>query len=471
MKVLIAGSGKTAKEILRRLGESWSVTLIDISDDRLTLLKQQFKQVDKTVLGDASSLVTLKEAEFVDQDFVVAITNRDDVNLEICRLAREREIINVAALVNDSVNLTEFERLGVRTICWSYMAAREIELYLESPHLFLTTTGRGKGEIMEIGVSPYAPVVGRQIRDLRAANWLIASVYREGELIIPHADTVIRPNDRITIVGHTDLYAAIAHLFKYEEPSFPLAYGQNILAAIEDVKSFKMVLPEAYYLTKNTRAQKIILLVPKAQKEIIFKEVQEIGESIELEIREFQEKLKDEIVLTSYRESIGCVLIPPASPGILTRVFSQFIPISLAHKLASPLLIPRNTHPYKRILVPYNATQRSALALEISIDIAKLTGADISVVVVFEPDVIGGEVSKDWSEKALNHAREITQIYKFPIKEMKLEGNPVKEVVKLTRDFDLLVLGSTTQEVPFLKPHVGELLIEKSPCSVMVIAH
>jgi nucleotide-binding universal stress UspA family protein len=324
---------------------------------------------------------------------------------------------------------------------------------------------------MEIAVSPYAPVVGRQIRDLRATNWLIASVYREGELIIPHADTLIHPNDRITIVGHTDLYAAIAHLFKYEEPSFPLAYGQNILAAIEDIKSFKMILPEAYYLVKNTRAQRIILLVPKPQKETIAEEVRVIGEPIEPEIREFQEKLKDEIILTSYRESIGCVLVPPTSPGILTRIFSQFIPIVLAHKLASPLLIPRNTHPYKRILVPYNATQRSALALEISIDIARQTGADISVVVVSEPDVIRGEVSKDWSEKALNHAREIAQIYKFPVKEIKLEGNPVREVITLTKDVDLLVLGSTTQEVPFLKPHVGELLIEKSPCSVMVIAH
>jgi len=119
MKVLIVGSGKTAREILRRLGESWSVTLIDIIQDRLILLQQQFNQVDKTVLGDASSLVTLKEADFVNQDFVVAITNRDDINLEVCRLARDSNITNVAALVNDSVNLTEFEKLGVRTICWS----------------------------------------------------------------------------------------------------------------------------------------------------------------------------------------------------------------------------------------------------------------------------------------------------------------------------------------------------------------
>jgi trk system potassium uptake protein TrkA len=471
MKVLIAGSGKTAREILRRLGESWSVTLIDIIPDRLNLLRQQFKQVDRTVLGDASSLVTLKEADFKDQNFVVAITNRDDVNLEVCRLAKERRIKNIAALVNDSFNLKEFEKLGVRTICWSYMAAREIELYLESPRLFLTTTGKGKGEIMEIKVSHYAPVINKKIREFRAANWLIATIYREGELIIPHADTVIQPNDRITVVGHTDLYPAIAHLFKYEEPSFPLAYGQNILAAIEDPDSFKKILPEAFYLVKNTKAQKVILLVPKAIEESILKETQELGEPFELEIRQFQEKLKEVLILTSHKESIGCVLVPPSSPGILSRVLGQIIPISLAHKLASPLLVLRGTYPYNRVLVPYNATQRSALALKIAIDIAKQVDADISVIAVSEPTVIRGEESRDWAEKALDHAREIAQIHKFPIKEIQLEGNPVKEVTKLAKDCDLLVLGSTTQDVPFLKPHIGELLIEKSPCSAMVVAY
>jgi len=93
------------------------------------------------------------------------------------------------------------------------------------------------------------------------------------------------------------------------------------------------------------------------------------------------------------------------------------------------------------------------------------------VVVVLEPTFIRGEESSGWAEDVLDHAREIAQIHKFPIKEIKLEGNPVKEVTKLAENYDLLILGSTTQNVPFLKPHIGELLIEKSPCSVMVVTY
>ena len=128
MKVLIAGAGKVTREILRRLGETWQVTLVDITPDRLLHLEKDFPQVVKTVLGDASSSLVLREAGLTESHFVVAATNRDDVNLEVCRQARERGPENIVAMVNDSSNLPAFEDLGIRVVCWSYLAAREIQL-------------------------------------------------------------------------------------------------------------------------------------------------------------------------------------------------------------------------------------------------------------------------------------------------------------------------------------------------------
>jgi trk system potassium uptake protein TrkA len=470
MKVLIAGAGKIAREILRRMGEAWCVTLVDVIPERLGVLKTASRRVTKTVLGDASSTITLRGADLEEHDFVVAATNRDDVNLEVSRLAKNAGIKNIIALANDSVNRKKMEELGVRTICWSDLAAKEVELYLESPRLFVTTIGDGKGEIMEIEVSRNASVVGKKIRELRARNWHIAAVYRKGSLIIPYGDTVIEACDRITIIGHTDLYQAIAQLFGCEEPSFPLVYGQNILAMIEDGESLRKILPEAFYLVKNTRAQKVILLIPKEQEKTLLEEIQNIEEPVELDIRRVEEKMADVVAPITHHESIGCVLIPPPSPGILSRIFSPDMVTPLAHKLFSPLLIARGTRPYKEILVPYNATQKSGLALEVAIDIAKQVDANISVAVVSEPMFVKGEESGDWVARALDHAREIAQIHKFSVTEIQCCGNPVKEVVKLAEKSDLMILGSTTRDVPFLKPHIGESLIEKSACSVMVVA-
>lgn len=469
MKVLITGAGKTARAILRRLGEAWLITSVDIVPDRLKSLKTKFEQVITTIVGDASSPVTLEDANLEYHDFVVAVTNRDKINLEVARRARKKGVKNVVALVNDSLNLAEFESLGVRTICSTDLAAKEIQLYLESPRLFVTTIGGGKGEIMEIEVSRNASVVDKEIMELGARNWHIAAIYRDGTLIIPHGHTRIRADDRITIIGYSDLYQAIAHLFKYEEPLFPLGYGQNILTAIEDIESFQKILPEACYLVKNTRAQKVILLVSKDQEETILKEVQKVEEPVQMEVKSIEEKMDDALAPITHHQSIGCVLIPPQSPGILNRILHPGTVVPLAHKLASPLLIPKGSQPYKRILVPYNATTRSARALEISIDMAKQVDAEVSVVVVSEPTFVSGEESKGWVAKALDHAREIAQIYKFQVKEIQCDGNPVKEVVNLAKNYDLMALGSTTRNVPFLKPHIGELLVEKSPCSVMVV--
>jgi Trk K+ transport system NAD-binding subunit/nucleotide-binding universal stress UspA family protein len=469
MKVLIAGSGRTAREILSRMRETWSVTLVDTEGERLELLQKTFRQVKETITGDASSLIILTEAGMKDADFVVAITDRDDVNYEISRLAKEMGTGYIVALVNDSRNLKKFEEIDVRAVCGPFLVGQVIQLYMENPRLFVTTIGEGKGEIMEVDVSRIAPVVGKRVEELGAKNWLIGAIYRGDELIIPDKETVIQAGDRVTIVGHTDLYQAIFHLFKLDQPSFPLKYGLNALAYIEGKPDIARILPEAVYLVKHTNAQKVVIFAPEEMKEEALGGAQELEEAPKIEFRKITGKTEEALVSASNEESVGCVLIPPHEPGFLKALFGQDRVISLALRLGSPLLLPRNSYPYRRILVPYNATKTSALALEIAHDIARQVDGKISVVIVTEPAFIRGDEPERWTELAKDHAREIAGIYRIPIELVTPEGNTVKEVVKLAADHDLVILGSTTENVPFLKPHVGQLIAERSPCSVMVV--
>ncbi len=471
MKVLIAGSGRTAREILARMRETWSVTLVDIEGERLNLLQKTFRQVKKTLTGDASSIITLTEAGMKDADFVVAITGRDDVNFEISRLAKEFGAGNIVALVNDSRNLTKFQEIDVRAVCGPFLVGQVIQLYMENPRLFVTTIGEGRGEIMEIEVSLMAPAVGKRIGELGAKDWLIGAIYREDELIIPDRETVILPGDRVTVVGHTDLYQAIFHLFKLDQPSFPLQYGLNALAFAEGIPDIEKILPEAAYLVKNTNAQKVIIFAPEELEEEALPRARGLEEALEIGFRKVSGKTEEALVAASNEESVGCVLIPPRETGFLRTLFGQGRVISLAHRLGSPLLLPRNSAPYSRILVPYNATKVAALALEVAHDIARQVDGKISVVIVTEPAFIRGEEPGRWTDLAKAHAREIAGIYRIPIELVTLEGNTVKEVVKLAADHDLVIIGSTTENVPFLKPHVGHLIAERSPCSVLVVTH
>jgi Trk K+ transport system NAD-binding subunit len=145
MKVMIVGAGKKAREILDRLGHSWIVTLVDRDREKLELMGKRYDQVAETVEGDASSNLILSKAGLEEQKFVAAVTNRDDVNLEVCRMAKEEGVKQIIAVASDSRNVKKFVDLGVRVVSDSFLVAREVQLYFENPQISVSTIGKGKG--------------------------------------------------------------------------------------------------------------------------------------------------------------------------------------------------------------------------------------------------------------------------------------------------------------------------------------
>ncbi|MCJ7616074.1 MAG: TrkA family potassium uptake protein, partial [Desulfobacterales bacterium] len=243
MKVLIIGAGKTARELLRRLGKFWDVTLVDKSDERFPDFKKM-KSVKKLILGDASSNLVLEEAGVDKTDFFVAATNRDEINFEVCVLAQRHKVKNIISTINDSDNLQKFRELGVRVICGSYIVAHQIEIFLESPMMLINSVGEGRGEVMEIKVLRNSPAVGKSLRDIRPKDWLVGAIYRKEEIIIPRGDTTIQKDDLITIVGHSSLFKTVSKLFTLDIPKFPLEYGRNILVPVRDEQDIETSIEE-----------------------------------------------------------------------------------------------------------------------------------------------------------------------------------------------------------------------------------
>ncbi len=470
MKVMIVGAGKKAREILDRLGHSWIVTLVDRDREKLELMGKRYDQVTKTVEGDASSNLILSKAGIEDQEFVAAVTNRDDVNLEVCRMAKEEGVKQVIAVASDSRNVKKFVDLGVRVVSDSFLVAREVQLYFENPQISVSTIGKGKGEVMEIEVTRNAPVVGKKIGELGSKNWMIAAIQRGDDLIIHHDHSAtIEAGDRVTVVGHEDLYHAIYHIFKLDQPSFPLRYGQNVLLSAKNLSDIDSTLHEATYLVRNTKAQKVTIFVPGEIGESLEGKFGSVEEGTEIEIRIVEGSYDEEVTTASVGESVGCVLTPPVSSSKFLWMFGKEKIMSLARDLGAPLVISRGSLPYQRILVPYNGTRDSAMALEIAHDIASQLDGEISIIVVSEPGFIRGDEPANWAVQALDHAREISRIYRIPIKEIRRKGNRAKEVIKVSSSFDLLIIGATSGDAPFLKPEVGELIAGESSCSVIIL--
>ena len=105
MKVIIVGAGGTSREVLRGLAEHWDITVIDTDDERLS---QANKVRDiEPITGDGSSRVILDEAGISEADAVISTSNNDAVNLEVCRIAIESGVQQIAAVASDPERLDE----------------------------------------------------------------------------------------------------------------------------------------------------------------------------------------------------------------------------------------------------------------------------------------------------------------------------------------------------------------------------
>ena len=145
MKVLICGAGRVSRHLLRRLGESWHVTLIDKSEEKLNDVILEFQNVQKVIAADASSPVTLDDAGVVNFDYVLALTENDKVNLAICDYAGSQGVSHLLALANDQENQVKFQEIGARTVLGSTMLAKSIYHYLQDPRVNLMSLNLGTG--------------------------------------------------------------------------------------------------------------------------------------------------------------------------------------------------------------------------------------------------------------------------------------------------------------------------------------
>jgi len=77
---------------------------------------------------------------------------------------------------------------------------------------FLPVSG-GKAEIFEVIVSDKSKVVGKKISKLRIKEGIIVAIERDGDIILPKGDTVIKAHDLVTIFAKTKNVERISSIF------------------------------------------------------------------------------------------------------------------------------------------------------------------------------------------------------------------------------------------------------------------
>ena len=187
--------------------------IIEMGRDRARYVAET---LNRTVVlhGDAMDVEILEEANVGATETIVAVTNDDEANILASLLAKHAGCQRAMTLVNNNTYEPLITALGVdvvvvpRAITVSTILQYVRRGRIRSVH----SLREGFGEIIEAEALETSSLVGRPLRDADLpAGVVVGAIIREGEVLIPRGDTIVRARDRVV------LFAAAAAVKKVEK--------------------------------------------------------------------------------------------------------------------------------------------------------------------------------------------------------------------------------------------------------------
>lgn len=208
MRIFVIGAGQVGSTIVETLHAEHDLTVIDLDGSRLSALSNRWDVT--TVAGNGASRRTLQEAGIEQADLLIACTSRDEANIISAMLVKK-----LAPKARTIVRTTNVEYLEVwheRQLDVDFIVSSELETALAVSRLIGVPAARqtdvfadGQVQIVEFDVDAAAArddVVRRPLREARLPrDSKVASIIREGEMILPVGTESIRPGDRIIVIG------------------------------------------------------------------------------------------------------------------------------------------------------------------------------------------------------------------------------------------------------------------------------
>jgi trk system potassium uptake protein TrkA len=216
-KILIVGGGKVGSYLaLLLLREGNQVQVIEGLESEFPRLE---KELPGAILikGGGTDPEVLKAAGIAGADVVAAVTRSDEKNLVVTSLARfEFRVPRTIARVNIPKNAWLFTpEMGVDVMfnqadLMSHLIAEEMTLG-EMKTLFKLR--RGDYTLVENIVSGGSATAGTAVKDLHLpGESVLCAIIRNGGLIIPRGNTVLREGDEVLTLVHNSLLAEITDL-------------------------------------------------------------------------------------------------------------------------------------------------------------------------------------------------------------------------------------------------------------------
>jgi trk system potassium uptake protein len=214
MKLLIVGGGETGLTLAKLFEKQGDVTIVEKEEK---LAKELTLKTNAMIIhGDGTDISILKEAG-VDKCHALVVTTGDDtINLMISQIGKSEKVPKVIPLVRKPKNEELFAKLGVTSfVSVAGSNASEIKNSLRTygDTRVIAQFGEGDVQIIQQVIAKESKLVHQKAEIKKA---VIATIYRNGEIIIPFGETMLKGGDVLLVAVKTKDLPAVLELIKGE---------------------------------------------------------------------------------------------------------------------------------------------------------------------------------------------------------------------------------------------------------------
>ncbi|MBF0566925.1 MAG: TrkA family potassium uptake protein [Nitrospirae bacterium] len=481
-KLVIVGLGAIGWALLKSLSREYEITCIDVDKNSVEVAGSLFGDRARVIVGDATSRLVLEKAVEGGADTVIITTTKEVVNIEVARVLHDHfSVKRVISVGIDKENIGRLKELGVETENIFSASATGLRNKIESRSREAHGIGLGKKEILECEVHPNSRLVNKKVSLIAPYSCRIGIVYRDGNIVIPDGDTILKARDKVVMLGEPQSVKIVSDLLTFSSRHFPLEYGSTLLAYLSGKEKEGFFDELSYLMSIFPLAKTVIVYSNKPQevpgREDYFDAFMRKTGFTGIEAKQASPDVLANII-SGMKDKPGIVaiskrsFIDPVSPFYLDSSRNRFLHV-LSTLTACPLLLSMETFPYNKLVTPAIGGINLRSAIETAFAISSSIDTEISAVTV-EPSryISSGEEFVDFGSMKTTISG-MSHIYKACINSIVVKGNPVKAILGELANHNLLLIdtGGWKQQgliASILEPNVLSRVILKSPVSVLV---
>ncbi len=275
MNIVIVGCGKVGLTLAQQLRqEGHAITLVDT--DRESLEAAVNSMDIQGVAGNGTSHRVLIEAGVKQADLLIAVTDRDELNMLSCLIGRKAGKCQTIARVRDPSYYEDIrfikEELGLSmAINPEWQAAQDIFRLLQIPSaLDVDTFDKGKVNMIRFRIQEDSPLNGKnmvEVNSMLGGKMLVCIRERGGQIVIPSGTTELQAGDKVSVVIPMSEIAQVLHRLRLRKKpirSVTIAGGGSTAVYLSMMLQ-KTGVQVKIIETNRERCEVLAELLPKAR--------------------------------------------------------------------------------------------------------------------------------------------------------------------------------------------------------------